>query len=80
MAEAFGGVAGVRDRGLLESALSQPAQTFDGTDLYPTVVDKAARLAFGIVRNHPFVDGNQFKECFHSSKALLSVCVIYSQR
>jgi death-on-curing protein len=59
MVAGFGGVAGVRDRGLLESAVAQPMQTFGGADLYPSIVEKAARLAFGIVENHPFVDGNK---------------------
>lgn len=56
---ASGGAAGIRDIGLLESALAQPAATFDGTDLHPTLVDKAAALGFSLVANHPFVDGNK---------------------
>ena len=59
MVASFGGTAGVRDRGLLESAVAQPMQTFGGADLYPSITEKAARLAFGIVKNHPFVDGNK---------------------
>ncbi|WP_139650842.1 type II toxin-antitoxin system death-on-curing family toxin [Raoultibacter phocaeensis] len=55
----FGGSEGVRDTDLLESALAQPRQTFDGEDLYQTSAEKAARYAFGIVNNHPFVDGNK---------------------
>lgn len=55
----FGGLEGVRDEGLLESALAQPFQTFGGEELYPDTVGKAARYAFGIIRNHPFVDGNK---------------------
>jgi death on curing protein len=54
-----GGAAGVRDLGGLESALAQPLMTFGGKDLYPTLTDKAAALAFSIIRNHPFVDGNK---------------------
>jgi len=54
-----GGAAGIRDLGLLESALAQPRATFDGHDLHPTVVDKAAALGFALVANHPFVDGNK---------------------
>ncbi len=54
-----GGSLGVRDLGLLESAVAQPKMTFGGEDLYPTVIDKAAALAFSIIRNHPFVDGNK---------------------
>ena len=56
---ASGGAAGIRDIGLLESALAQPAATFAGTDLHPTLVDKAAALGFSLVANHPFVDGNK---------------------
>jgi death on curing protein len=56
---ASGGAAGIRDLGLLESALAQPAAAFAGTDLHPTLVDKAAALGFSLVANHPFVDGNK---------------------
>ena len=55
----FGGLAGIRDEGLLESALAQPFASFGGRDLYPTIAEKAARLAFGLARNHPFLDGNK---------------------
>jgi death-on-curing protein len=54
-----GGAAGVRDLGGLESALAQPLITFGGQDLYPTLTDKAAALAFSLIQNHPFVDGNK---------------------
>ncbi len=57
--EAFGGSDGVRDEGLLESALATPFQTFDGEPVYPSVQSKAAQLGFGLIRNHPFVDGNK---------------------
>lgn len=57
--EQFGGANGVRDRGILESALNRPFQTFDGNDLYPTATDKAAALFESVVSNHPFVDGNK---------------------
>lgn len=57
--EQFGGAAGVRDLGALESAVVQPLMAFGGEDLYPTVADKAAALAFSLVMNHPFVDGNK---------------------
>jgi death-on-curing protein len=43
----------------LESALAQPRASFDGTDLHPTIADKAAALGFALVANHPFVDGNK---------------------
>lgn len=55
----FGGAEGIRDEGLLESALAAPLQTFDGEPVYPSLQAKAARLDFGLVSNHPFVDGNK---------------------
>lgn len=55
----FGDAHGVRDEGLLDAAISQPWQTFDGVDLYPTIEEKAARLSFEIITQHPFVDGNK---------------------
>jgi death-on-curing protein len=55
----FGGDAGVRDRGLLESALAQPRAGFGGEALYPSLAEKAAALAFSLVMNHPFADGNK---------------------
>ena len=54
-----GGCDGIRDEGLLDSAINTPLQTFAGKDLYPTVLEKAARLGFGLIRNHPFIDGNK---------------------
>jgi death on curing protein len=57
--ESSGGAPGVRDLGLLDSALAQPRATFDGRDLHPTVLDKAAALCASLVQNHPFVDGNK---------------------
>lgn len=54
-----GGLDGIRDNGLLESALATPFQTFDEQELYPTSYGKAARLGFSLVNNHPFVDGNK---------------------
>jgi len=55
----FGGSHGVRDYGTLLSALSRPYQTFDGKDLYPTAIQKAAALIESILINHPFIDGNK---------------------
>ncbi len=55
----FGGANGIRDKGILESAIGRPFQTFDGKDLYPDPVDKAAAIFESIVSNHPFVDGNK---------------------
>jgi len=57
--EKFGGARGIRDRGLLESAVSRPFQTFDNNDLYPSAIHKAAALIESIVINHPFIDGNK---------------------
>jgi death on curing protein len=54
-----GGSHGVRDMGLLESALAQPQQTFGGQDLYPVLEAKAATFFISLVKNHPFVDGNK---------------------
>ena len=54
-----GGSEGIRDERLLDSALNAPFQTFSGTELYPTVLEKAGRLGFGLIKNHPFVDGNK---------------------
>lgn len=55
----FGGLEGVRDEGLLESALASPFQTFGGEAVYPSLQAKAAQLGFGLICNHPFVDGNK---------------------
>lgn len=57
--QARGGAPGIRDFGALESAIAQPKTTFGGTDLYPTLPEKAAALRFSLVQGHPFVDGNK---------------------
>lgn len=57
--EQSGGMDGIRDEGLLDSALNAPFQTFAEQDLYPTILEKAARLGFGLISNHPFLDGNK---------------------
>ncbi len=54
-----GGSVGLRDLGMLESALGQPRQTFGGEDLYPSLTSKAAALGFSLIMNHPFIDGNK---------------------
>lgn len=54
-----GGGSGVRDEALLESALARPQQLFSYGDPPPDLADLAASLAFGLARNHPFVDGNK---------------------
>lgn len=59
MAEATGGSVGVRDDGLLESAIESCFATFDGVELYPTKEEKAARLGYSLISNHAFVDGNK---------------------
>ena len=59
LTEETGGSYGVRDMGLLESALESVFATFDGKDLYPTKEEKGARLGFNLVNNHAFVDGNK---------------------
>lgn len=55
----FGGSDGIRDDGMLDSALNTPLQTFDGCDLYPTIIEKITRLSFGLIMDHPFFDGNK---------------------
>jgi death on curing protein len=55
----FGGSAGTRDVGLLESAIAQPEMTFEGQMLHRTVVEMAAAYAFHLCQNHPFADGNK---------------------
>lgn len=50
---------GIRDLGLLESAIAQPQMTFGGKELYPNLIDKSAALGFSIIMNHPFIDGNK---------------------
>ena len=55
----FGGSQGVRDRGLLESAIARPLATFRGKNLYDTPYKRAAALAESLVMNHGFVDGNK---------------------
>ena len=59
MAQATGGSIGVRDEGLLESAMEAAFSTFGGVELYPTKEEKAARLGFSLISNHAFVDGNK---------------------
>ena len=56
---AHGGDTGIRDEGLLESALAAPFQTFGEQALFPSIYQKAVRVGFGLINNHPFVDGNK---------------------
>lgn len=59
VSEKSGGGTGLRDRGLLESAVYSADAAFGGVELYPTAEEKAARLMFALVSNHPFLDGNK---------------------
>ncbi|MCL2815903.1 MAG: Fic family protein [Oscillospiraceae bacterium] len=54
-----GGLNGIRDEALLDSALAAPFQTFDSVELYPSTAAKIARMAYSLVCNHPFIDGNK---------------------
>jgi len=65
----FGGSHGLRDEGLIESAVARPYQTFGGEDLYQTVYEKAAALVQSIIINHPFVDGNK--------RTALATCLVF---
>lgn len=66
-----GGLVGIRDVGLLESALSQPLMAFGGQSLYPTLIEKASALGFALIKNHPFLDGN--KRIGHASMEVFLV-------
>ncbi|AFZ11764.1 death-on-curing family protein [Crinalium epipsammum PCC 9333] len=55
----FGGSVGIRDEGLLESALAQPQVTFAGELLHPTIYEQAAAYLYHLAMNHPFIDGNK---------------------
>ena len=55
----FGGIKGIRDQGLLESAINRPHATFDNTELYPSLPEKAAAILESVLINHPFIDGNK---------------------
>lgn len=69
--ETSGGAIGIRDLGMLESAIAQPRMTFGGEELYPSLIDKAAALGFSLIMNHPFVDGN--KRIGHAAMATFLV-------
>lgn len=57
--EKSGGLDGLRDRDILESAISAPLQSFGGKELFPTDLQKIARVGFGLAANHAFLDGNK---------------------
>jgi len=59
MITASGGSNGIRERGLIESALARGIASFDQVELYPTVIDKAAAVGCGLTQNHGFIDGNK---------------------
>lgn len=54
-----GGIDGIRDENLLESAINAPFQTFDNREVFPSIQQKAARLGYGLIKNHAFLDGNK---------------------
>lgn len=54
-----GGIHGIRDLPLLQSAVSRPMATFDNNDLYPDIFSKAAAIMHSVIKNHPFIDGNK---------------------
>ncbi len=55
----FGGEKGIREEGLFDSAVMTPFQSYGGVELYPTVEEKAARLGYGLIKNHCLIDGNK---------------------
>lgn len=57
--QATGGIDGLRDRASLEAALAAPFQSFAGEDLFPSDIEKIARLGYGMAANHAFIDGNK---------------------
>jgi death-on-curing protein len=57
--EKYGGLDGIRDQGALDSAVAQPQMTFAGVELYASLVEKGAALAYSLIKNHPFNDGNK---------------------
>ncbi len=54
-----GGSDGIRDENLLEAAINAPFQTFDNAEVFPSIQQKGARLGYGLIKNHAFVDGNK---------------------
>lgn len=54
-----GGASGIRDKGILESALAQPEMSYGGQALCPTIIEKVAALGYSLIQNHPFIDGNK---------------------
>jgi len=59
MVEKYGGNSGIRDLGLIQSAIARPQSSFQGEELYANIFDKAAALFHSIILNHAFIDGNK---------------------
>ncbi|MCI9106111.1 MAG: type II toxin-antitoxin system death-on-curing family toxin [Ruminococcus sp.] len=77
-----GGSDGIRDVGLLESALESPFQSYGGEELYPSIQAKAARLCYGLVKNHAMIDGNKRIGC-HAMLVFLALNgyeMVYTQK
>lgn len=72
LVEKYGGMSGIRDLGLLTSALAMPQQSFGGQELHETVYEKAAAYMYHIIKNHPFFDGNKRTAVF--------VCIAFFKR
>jgi death-on-curing protein len=70
--ERFGGLDGIRDEGLLDSALAQPQTTFFGELLHPTIPTQAAAYLYHLAKNHPFLDGNK-RTAFATTVAFLGM-------
>ena len=70
--EKFGGMTGIRDEGLLDSALAQPQATFFGEFLHSTIAEQAAAYLYHLTQNHPFLDGNK-RTAFATMIAFLSI-------
>ena len=80
--ETTGGSDGIRDLGLLESALESPFQSYGGEELYPSIQAKAARLCYGLVKNHAMIDGNKRIGC-HAMLVFLALNgyeMVYTQK
>lgn len=70
--EKYGGLSGIRDTGMLQSAIGRPFATFGGNDLYPDIFSKTAALIQSIIKNHPFLDANK-RSAFVSAITLLEM-------
>lgn len=75
-----GGSHGIRDMGLLESAIEAPFQSFGEHELYPSVQAKAARLGYGLIKNHAMIDGNKRIDAMLVMLALNGVSLQYAQK